>query len=138
MTRPGAKQRHKRRSTEVDRYAADRVRYERNVRGISQSALADHLGLTFQQVQKYENGKNRMTVGRLADIAEFFGIPIQAMLPVDTTMAKEERADPGFVLASSRGGLRLAAALNTLPNDLLRSAVTTLVEAINNSLPETD
>jgi transcriptional regulator with XRE-family HTH domain len=53
-----------------------RVRTLRMERGLSQTALADALGITFQQVQKYEKGVNRISSGRLLRIAEFLKVPI--------------------------------------------------------------
>lgn len=50
-----------------------RVKFVRQLRGISQEKLADHLGLTFQQVQKYETGANRFPVARLVETARFLG-----------------------------------------------------------------
>lgn len=50
-----------------------RVRLARTIAGMSQSALGAKIGLTFQQVQKYERGANRVTVGRLVDIAKATG-----------------------------------------------------------------
>lgn len=56
-------------TTEVDRYIGNRVRNRRLQLGLSQQKLADALGLTFPQVQKYENGTNRISVSRLQQIA---------------------------------------------------------------------
>jgi transcriptional regulator with XRE-family HTH domain len=66
-------------TTEADIGA--RVRAARLVAGLSQEALADHLGITFQQVQKYEKGTNRVSVSRLVEIAAFTGQPIVYFLP---------------------------------------------------------
>ena len=52
-----------------------RLRALRLQRHISQSTLGDALGLTFQQIQKYEKGKNRITIGRLQQIANVLGVP---------------------------------------------------------------
>ena len=54
----------------VDIEVGHRIRIERLARGLSQTALANQLGVTFQQVQKYENGVNRVGAGRLTKIAE--------------------------------------------------------------------
>lgn len=50
-------------------------------RGVSQTELADKLGITFQQVQKYENGANRISAGRLGRVALFFSVPVQSFFP---------------------------------------------------------
>jgi transcriptional regulator with XRE-family HTH domain len=60
----------------VDIEVGHRIRIERLARGLSQTALATQLGVTFQQVQKYEKGVNRVGAGRLTKIAEVLGIEV--------------------------------------------------------------
>ena len=60
----------------VDRHVGSRVRMRRLMLGMSQTSLADKLGLTFQQVQKYEKGKNRMGSSRLQQIANILQVPV--------------------------------------------------------------
>ena len=60
----------------VDIEVGHRIRIERLSRGLSQTALANQLGVTFQQVQKYEKGVNRVGAGRLTKIAEVLGIEV--------------------------------------------------------------
>lgn len=62
--------------TDADIYAGKQIRRLRKSRGFSQVALADALGVSFQQVQKYERGQNRITVGKISQIARFFNMPI--------------------------------------------------------------
>jgi transcriptional regulator with XRE-family HTH domain len=57
-----------------------RVRAYRLSLGMSQSALAEKVGVTFQQIQKYENGANRMAGGRLKKVAAVLGLPIATLL----------------------------------------------------------
>jgi transcriptional regulator with XRE-family HTH domain len=63
---------------DVDVHIGQRVRALRLGAGMTQEGLAGHLELTFQQVQKYENGVNRISAGRLYDIAGVLGVPIAA------------------------------------------------------------
>lgn len=56
--------------TDVDKLVGSNIRRIRILRGLAQKALAEALGVTFQQVQKYENGANRMSAGRLVHLAE--------------------------------------------------------------------
>jgi len=63
-------------ATDFDRIIASRVRAKRMLAGMSQEKLAEHLGLTFQQVQKYEKGINRIGSGRLLEIAHHLGVPV--------------------------------------------------------------
>jgi transcriptional regulator with XRE-family HTH domain len=63
-------------TTEVDYKIGATIRAIRVARGFSQEALAEAVGLTFQQIQKYELGRNRVSVSRLVQIAETLGMPI--------------------------------------------------------------
>ena len=60
----------------VDVLVGKNIRVFRISKGLSQTALADALGITFQQVQKYENGKNRVGSGRLAAISKILDVPV--------------------------------------------------------------
>ena len=56
------------------------VRVHRMSRGMSQTELGGHIGVTFQQVQKYESGSNRISMGRLARIARVLGVSVPYLL----------------------------------------------------------
>jgi transcriptional regulator with XRE-family HTH domain len=60
----------------VDVHVGGRIRMRRLLLGMNQETLADALGLTFQQVQKYEGGANRVSASRLSAMAEILGVPI--------------------------------------------------------------
>jgi transcriptional regulator with XRE-family HTH domain len=60
----------------VDVHVGGRIRTRRTLLGMSQTALGDKLGLTFQQVQKYERGTNRVSSSRLFEMSRIFGVPI--------------------------------------------------------------
>lgn len=60
----------------VDRYVGSRVRMRRIMLGISQDTLANALGITFQQVQKYESGTNRIAAGRMLQISQTLQVPV--------------------------------------------------------------
>jgi transcriptional regulator with XRE-family HTH domain len=66
----------KRRADTRDTDIGKRVREQRLAKGMSQMQLAKHLGVTFQQIQKYENGMNRIGSGRLQRIAEALNVPV--------------------------------------------------------------
>jgi transcriptional regulator with XRE-family HTH domain len=61
----------------VDVHVGRRIRLRRNVLGLSQEKLADALGVTFQQVQKYERGANRISASRLFQLGKILSVPIQ-------------------------------------------------------------
>src|SRR5262245_5162595 len=60
----------------IDKHVGSRVRMRRMMLGMSQGKLGDGLGLTFQQVQKYESGKNRIGASRLQHISHVLQIPV--------------------------------------------------------------
>ena len=72
-----ALERGTRRPNPVDVHVGNRVRLQRMLIGISQEKLGERLGLTFQQVQKYEKGINRIGASRLYDLAQVLGVPVQ-------------------------------------------------------------
>lgn len=72
-----AEERNARRANTVDSHVGARVRLRRMLLGMSQEKLGECLGLTFQQVQKYEKGVNRIGASRLFDLAQVLGVPVQ-------------------------------------------------------------
>ena len=60
----------------VDVYVGTRIRQRRWLAGMTQQALAEAVGIKFQQIQKYETGANRVSASRLWDIAEALGVPV--------------------------------------------------------------
>ncbi len=57
-----------------DKHIGKRIKLRRQTTGVTQSGLAEALGLSFQQIQKYETGKNRISSSRLVDIAKALGV----------------------------------------------------------------
>src|SRR5688572_10163347 len=94
-----------RRANPIDIHVGSRVRFRRMLLGMSQEKLGERLGLTFQQVQKYEKGINRIGASRLFDLAQVLGVPVQffyddAPLPEPRaieTMAAAADGHPGPV-----------------------------------------
>jgi transcriptional regulator with XRE-family HTH domain len=64
----------------LDALLGQRIRYLRREKGMSQTALAEHIGMTFQQVQKYENGANRISATTLVKLAEALDVTAVALL----------------------------------------------------------
>ena len=81
----------------VDRHIGARVRARRSEIGMSQERLGETIGVTFQQIQKYEKGVNRVSASTLLNIAEVLDVRIEALLPHDRGRAPEIGAfsDPG-------------------------------------------
>ena len=61
----------------VDNHVGSMFRTRRQELGLSQTAVAERLGVTFQQVQKYERGMNRISASRLHDLCEILGVPVE-------------------------------------------------------------
>lgn len=85
---------------DVDRHVGARVRMRRILLGFSQEKLADALGLTFQQVQKYEKGTNRISASRLQQISGALGVPIDFFYsdgaPASEAGGFAESGKPGY------------------------------------------
>ena len=98
--------------------------------------LGDQLGVTFQQVQKYEKGVNRVGAGRLTRIAGILGIPVGALLGIDVDRPKSQSssADANVLeCLSMPGAIRLVQAYARLPTPALRSTIVALVEQITDA-----
>src|ERR1044072_9269143 len=78
----------------IDVAVGHRIRVRRKWLGVSQSALADHLGVSFQQVQKYERGANRVSASMLVRIAQKLDTTVGEL--VGETSQPEQRADEGL------------------------------------------
>ncbi len=64
------------RAKEVDRFVGGRIRERRIMMGLTQQEMAELIGVTYQQAHKYERGINRVSAGRLYDIAQALGVPV--------------------------------------------------------------
>jgi transcriptional regulator with XRE-family HTH domain len=76
----------------IDAHVGQRIRILRMNAGISQSALGSQLGVSFQQIQKYEQGKNRIGAGRAFEIAQIFQVPVAALYPDSQSSSAESPA----------------------------------------------
>jgi transcriptional regulator with XRE-family HTH domain len=105
-----------------------KVRALRLERNMSQEKLGDALGLTFQQVQKYEKGANRISAGRLQRIGEILGVPTTAFFADASSVY--EPSNGSFELTETGGALRLLRAYARIPSSSVKRALTTLAEEI--------
>ena len=118
----------------TDKHVGARVRMRRLMCGLSQTALGDALGITFQQVQKYEKGTNRIGASRLQHIAHILQVPVPFFFEGLSAASGEEAATmaPSYVddfLASS-DGLSLTKSFLRIENAKLRRSIVDLVEQI--------
>jgi transcriptional regulator with XRE-family HTH domain len=117
----------------IDVAVGRNVRIWRMVKGLSQAQLANRVGVTFQQVQKYEVGGNRIGTGRLVKIAAILGVPISALFE-GTTGADPSR--PLLALVSDRRSFRLAHAFAAVKDNRCRLSLVNMVEKIAASVPQ--
>ena len=116
----------------VDVTVARNVRVWRMAKGLSQARLANRLGVTFQQVQKYEIGANRIGTGRLVKIAAILGVPISALFQGTDAAAPSQSL---LALLSDRRSFRLAHAFAAIKDNTCRVSLVNLVEKIAASVP---
>jgi len=93
------------RASPIDAHVGSRIRLRRTLLGLSQERLGDALGLTFQQVQKYERGINRVGASRLFDLARVLDVPISFFfddMPEPLGSSAPNLAPAGFGLAESQ------------------------------------
>jgi transcriptional regulator with XRE-family HTH domain len=105
-----------------------RVRSLRLEKGMSQEKLGNQVALTFQQIQKYENGTNRIGAAKLQRIAQILGVSVSALYPdpVPAGRTSQEVAE----LIDTGSTLRLLRAYSRMRSPSLQRALTTLVEEI--------
>jgi transcriptional regulator with XRE-family HTH domain len=112
----------------MDIKVGSKVRALRLERQMSQEKLGDALGLTFQQVQKYEKGTNRISAGRLQRIATILEVPVSVFFADANPPAGG--AESLFDLVETGSALRLLRAYSRIPSPALKLALTTLAEEI--------
>jgi transcriptional regulator with XRE-family HTH domain len=129
------KQKAKKAPNPIDKHVGSRVRMRRMMLGMSQSTLGDGLGLTFQQVQKYEKGTNRMGASRLQHISDILQVPVPFFFdgaPQLMGHLNGGAPSPAYVaefLATS-DGLALSKAFMRIKEIRVRQRIVGLVEEI--------
>ncbi len=126
----------KKQANPIDAQVGNRVRIRRMLIGMSQEKLGDLLGLTFQQVQKYEKGVNRIGAGRLYEISRILGVPIDffyegvAAAQEPGAVAESRGAPPVMEFVSSGEGLHLSLAFMKIKDPKVRKRVLDLVRSL--------
>ena len=118
----------------IDKYVGSRVRMRRMLIGMSQEKLGEALGVTFQQVQKYEKGANRIGASRLEQISRVLQVPVafffDAVSHLPPSVAKDQPLTELTEFMATRDGLALAKAFMRIDNMQLRRRLVELVEQI--------
>ena len=123
----------------VDTHVGSRIRVRRRVAGLTQEDLARALGLTFQQVQKYERGSNRVSASKLFGIAGILEVPVSYFFdglrhPGDMNRGDapaEETEGAIRVFLNTAEGLELAQRFPLIPKGRLRKQILELVRALS-------
>lgn len=118
----------------VDAYVGARISLRRSALGLSQTALAGELGISFQQVQKYETGANRISASRLHRIASVLGTSVGALFPPvdgrDEAPDMPDWLDRAQQLQASSEGRVLVTAFPRIEDVRVRRAVARVVVAL--------
>ena len=123
----------KKQANPIDIQVGNRVRIRRMLIGMSQERLGDLLGLTFQQVQKYEKGVNRIGAGRLFEVSRILNVPIDFFYEGVNTQpgaGEPEGAPPVMEFVSSGEGLQLSLAFMKIKDPKVRKRVLDLVKSL--------
>ncbi len=108
-----------------------RLRLCRTQRGISQQTLANHLSLTFQQIQKYEKGANRISCSMLYEIATFLNVPIEFFfLDAPGSGGKSDSVFSSVDISDVKETTRWIEAYVNLPKKNVKRAVVALLESV--------
>jgi transcriptional regulator with XRE-family HTH domain len=123
----------KKQTNPIDIQVGNRVRIRRMLIGMSQERLGDLLGLTFQQVQKYEKGVNRIGAGRLFEVSRILNVPVDFFYEGVNAMpagASEAESAPVMEFVSSGEGLQLSLAFMKIRDTKVRKRVLDLVKSL--------
>ena len=121
----------------VDEHVGDRIRVRRTLLGMGQENLGEALGLSFQQVQKYEKGADRVSASRLFQLSKILNVPVPYFfdnVPADSASHTRRLSDDGKAvpadMPTSRESLKLIRAYYGISNPALRETVLGLIEAL--------
>lgn len=122
----------------IDSYVGARIRLRRHMLDMSQEVLAERLGISFQQVQKYERGANRVSASRLAQLCHVLQVPVSfffegAPQPAGRTGRNDKAPSLSYVseFLATKDGHTLIKAFASIPTRALRSSIIRLVEAMS-------
>jgi transcriptional regulator with XRE-family HTH domain len=116
----------------VDVLVGQNIRIARLQKGLSQTELGERIGVTFQQVQKYEKGANRVGASRLTQIADVLQVPLPVLFEGSGVADADSSSEhsPRFLLSKPHS-LRLLQAFDKIENDRAKMAVLELVECFS-------
>jgi transcriptional regulator with XRE-family HTH domain len=118
----------------LDRLIGSKMRAARLQMGMSQSELGQALGITFQQVQKYEKGTNRVSASRLYKIANLLGMEISDFFKGAETAETTAAEGLASLATLSKGDFQMVQNLNNLQNVKFKTALRALVTTVKNDM----
>ena len=126
-----------RRPNSADIQIGESIRAHRLIIGMSQGDLGRRLGVSFQQIQKYEKGMNRVGAGRLPQIAKIFDIPVGTLFDANAATSPGGTARSAPVkLIPDRSTLKLLTAFGGIAHGKIRHSLVDLVDAIAKAAPK--
>ena len=114
----------------VDLLVGRRVRLLRKCQGMSQTELANAIGLTFQQVQKYEKGTNRISASKLFEIAQALNVEVAALFADATASNAGADSEAEDSVVPSRTNLQIVRTLSQVRNARVQRKVLELISAL--------
>lgn len=115
---------NKKKADEVDRHVGERIRERRIMLGLTQQELAHGIGVTYQQAHKYEQGVNRVSAGRLFEIAKILNTPVEYFFD---GIGGEEPRETNM---RERMGLELSRHFSMIRNEKHQEAISSLARAL--------
>jgi transcriptional regulator with XRE-family HTH domain len=129
---------NKKKPNPIDTHVGGRIRLRRNMLGMSQEKLGENLGITFQQIQKYEKGTNRVGASRLQAIASILGVPVAFFFEdapgqeaVRGGFSEESSTAFAMEFCSSPEGLQLNRAFFRIADPKVRRRIVELVKSLS-------
>lgn len=116
----------------IDQHVGDRIRRRRTMLGFTQEQLGAALQISYQQIQKYETGSNRISAGRLYQIANRLDVPIGYFFEgLESHAIAASSNGNGASNGGARTTIELVRSFNAIPNTAVRAAVTSLVKSLS-------
>src|SRR5690606_23472740 len=135
---------NKKRPNPIDVHVGSRIRLRRNLLGMSQEKLGEGLGITFQQIQKYEKGTNRVGASRLQAISAILGVPVSYFFedapsrPENGPGLAEDATNYVVDFLNSAEGLQLNRSFVKIADARVRKRIIELVKTLSDSADEED
>lgn len=129
---------NKKKPNPIDVHVGSRIRLRRNMLGLSQEKLGENLGITFQQIQKYEKGTNRVGASRLQAISSVLNVPVSFFFedapgsgtPSASGFAEDNEATYVVDFLSSNEGVQLTRAFTKISDPKVRRKIIDLVKSL--------